>query len=310
MTLEKEARAEKPTAGARAARGARAAYGSAADDGAGERALQPCGPEPAERAPLLEFDRVEVSFGGRAVVRDVSFSVMPGEALAIVGESGSGKSTLCRAAMGLLDAGGAVTRGDVWFDGANVAGLPERRLRVLRGPGMGMVFQDSLAALNPVRTVGAQAVESLRAHERTTRAEALARMAALLERFGLDDPARVLASYPFELSGGMGQRAGLALAMLLRPRLLFADEPTSALDAVSQAQVVREMASLRAQDGLSMVVVTHNMGVACALADAVLVLKDGAVVEYGPASQVLERPQSAYARELLDAVPRLRREDA
>lgn len=263
-----------------------------------------------ENVPLLEFDRVEVSFDGRAVVCGVSFSVMPGEVLAIVGESGSGKSTLCRAAMGLLEAGGAVTQGDVWFDGVNVTDLPERRLRALRGPGMGMVFQDCLAALDPVRTIGAQAYESLRAHEKVSRREARRRTLRLFERFGLEDPERVLASFPFELSGGMGQRAGLAMAALLRPRLLLADEPTSALDAVSQAQVVRELASLRAESGVALVVVTHSMGVARALADAVLVLKDGTVVEYGPAADVLERPQSAWTCELLAAMPRLRKGDA
>ena len=255
--------------------------------------------------PLLEYSHVEVSYDGRPVVRDVSFPVMPGEVVCLVGESGSGKSTLVKAAMGQLGGAGQVTRGDIWYAGASIPDMPPRDLRRLCGGDFALVFQDCLAALTPIRRIGDQVHEALAAHRPVTRAESDELACAMFARLGLEDPARVLASYPFELSGGMGQRVGIAMALLSEPRVLFADEPTSALDVIVQAQVVELLRRVNRELGTAIVLVTHNMGVVRALADHVLVLKDGEVVEFGEAARVLEAPAAAYTRELIEATPRV-----
>lgn len=258
-------------------------------------------------AAILDYQHVEISFNGRAVVHDVSFSLRPGEILGLVGESGSGKSTLIRAAMGLLGSGGMVTRGDIWFEGKNLPDLSDRELRQICGEKIGMIFQDCGASLSPIRTVGEQIVESMAAHRKVKIAEGKASAMALFEKLRFKDGERVWNSYPFELSGGMNQRAGIAIAMLMNPAVLLADEPTSALDVAVQRQVVEEMLHVRDTFGTAIVLVSHDIGVVSAMADSILVLKDGRVMEYGRAVDVLENPQNGYTRELLRAVPRLRR---
>lgn len=256
---------------------------------------------------LIKYDCVEISFSGKPVVHDVSVSVQPGEILGLVGESGSGKSTLIKAAMGLLGGNGLVTRGDIWFRGQNIPDLSEQELRKIRGAQIGMVFQDAGASLCPIRTIGEQICESMSAHMEISRKEAKDRALELFDKLHFKDAGRIWDSYPFELSGGMNQRAGIAIAMLMNPALLMADEPTSALDVSVQKQVVMEMCKLRDMFGTAIIVVTHDIGVVAAMADRVLVLKDGHVMEYGDVAQVLENPQNEYTRELLSAVPRLRR---
>ena len=255
--------------------------------------------------PLLEYSHVDVSYSGVAVVRDVSFPVVPGEVVCLVGESGCGKSTLVKAAMGQLGPNGMVTRGDIWYKGHCVPDLPARDLRRLCGSDFALVFQDCLAALTPIRRIGDQVHEGMAAHRSISRADCDALACEMFAKLGLEDPERVLASYPFELSGGMGQRVGIAIALLSEPSVLFADEPTSALDVIVQAQVIDLFKRINADLGTTIVLVTHNMGVVRALADHVLVLKDGEVVEYGEAKQVLEAPAAAYTRELIAAAPRL-----
>ena len=258
-------------------------------------------------AELLSFEHVEISYGDTPVVRDVSFSVEPGEILGLVGESGSGKSTLIKAAMGLLGTGGLVTKGDILFEGKNIPDLPEKELRKIRGAGIGMIFQDAGASLCPIRTIGEQICESMSAHVTISKAEAREKAYALFERLHFRDSRRIWDSYPFELSGGMNQRAGIAMAMLMGPAVLLADEPTSALDVVIQKQVVLEMKQLRDLFGTAIILVTHDIGVVSAMADRVLVLKEGQMMEYGPARQVLESPRNNYTKKLLAAVPKLRR---
>ena len=255
--------------------------------------------------PLLEYSHVDVSYSGVAVVRDVSFPVVPGEVVCLVGESGCGKSTLVKAAMGQLGPNGMVTRGDIWYKGHCVPDLPACDLRRLCGSDFALVFQDCLAALTPIRRIGDQVHEGMAAHRSISRADCDALACEMFAKLGLEDPERVLASYPFELSGGMGQRVGIAIALLSEPSVLFADEPTSALDVIVQAQVIDLFKRINADLGTTIVLVTHNMGVVRALADHVLVLKDGEVVEYGEAKQVLEAPAAAYTRELIAAAPRL-----
>lgn len=256
---------------------------------------------------ILTYDSVEISFGGKAVVHNVNFSIEPGEILGLVGESGSGKSTLIKAAMGLLGQDGLVTRGDICFMEQNILDIPEKEKRKIRGAKIGMIFQDAGASLCPIRTIGDQIYESMRAHKKVTKAQAKDRAMELFEKLNFKDSQRVWDSYPFELSGGMNQRAGIAIAMLMNPPVLFADEPTSALDVSVQRQVVNEMLNLRELFGTSIVIVTHDIGVVRAMADSVLVLKNGKTVEYGEAKMILDHPQDPYTKKLLEAVPKLKR---
>lgn len=256
---------------------------------------------------LLTYQSVEVSFNGRAVTHDVSFTLHAGEILGIVGESGSGKSTLLKAAMGLLGNGGLVTKGDIWFKGKDLPDLPEKELRKVCGAEIGMIFQNAAASLCPIRTIGEQIYESMSAHMEITRSQAREKALALFEKLQFKDGQRIWNSYPFELSGGMNQRAGIAIAMLMEPPVLLADEPTSALDVAVQKQVIEEMLHLCELFGIAIILVTHDIGVVSAMADTVLVLKDGRIMEYGTAQQILCEPQDAYTRKLLAAVPRLRR---
>ena len=258
-------------------------------------------------AVLLDYQHVEISFNGRAVVRDVSFQLHPGEILGLVGESGSGKSTLIKAAMGLLGNSGMVTKGDIWFEGKNLPDLSDKEMRHICGEKIGMIVQDCGASLSPIRTIGEQIVESMAAHRKVDVGAAKATAMELFDKLHFKDGERVWDSYPFELSGGMNQRAGIAIAMLMNPAILMADEPTSALDVAVQRQVVEEMLHVRDVFGTAIIIVTHDIGVVSAMADSIVVLQDGNVMEYGKAKDVLENPQNDYTKKLLSAVPRLRR---
>ncbi len=258
-------------------------------------------------AEILRYDHVDITYNGFKAIKDVSFTVDEGEILGIVGESGSGKSTLIKAAMGLLGDAGLVTRGDIWYKGKNLPDLSARELRRLNGPELGMIFQYAGSSFCPIRTVGAQLYESMTEHEDISKEAFVARATDLLEKIGFDNAQRVLDSYPFELSGGMQQRVGIAAAMLLHPSVLMADEPTSALDVSVQKQVVEEMLLARRTFGTAIVLVTHNIGVIGAMADKVLVMRFGEMVEYGETKQVLEDPKEEYTKLLMSAVPRLRR---
>lgn len=258
--------------------------------------------------PLLRVEHVTICYNGKPVIRDVSFDLHQGEILGVVGESGSGKSTIIKAIMGLLGGGGLVTRGDIYYKGQNVVDMPQKEQRRLLGPEIGMVFQDCKSALCPIRTVGAQLYESLSEHETIKKEEAYARAGILMKKIGLDDYQRVLNSYPFELSGGMNQRVGICAAMMMKPSLLLADEPTSALDVTVQKQVVEEMKLMRRDYGTAMILVTHNIGVVGAMADQVLVLQNGNVMDYGTTDHVLHHSENAYTKNLMDSVLHLRRD--
>lgn len=216
---------------------------------------------------LLRYDQVDISYRGELAVKQVSFAVDPGEILGIVGESGSGKSTLIKAAMGLLSQEGVVTRGDIWYRGKNITDLPGKDRRRLNGPELGYIFQNAGSSFCPIRTVGVQLYETMREHSRISKKEFQDRALELLAKLGFSDGMRILKSYPFELSGGMQQRAGIAAAMLLNPQVLLADEPTSALDVSVQKQVVEEMLMVRRSFGTAIVLVSHNLGVIEAMAD-------------------------------------------
>ncbi|MBQ3261942.1 MAG: ABC transporter ATP-binding protein [Oscillospiraceae bacterium] len=256
---------------------------------------------------LLEYDRVEISYNGSPAVQDISVTLSEGEILGIVGESGRGKRTLITAAMGLLGPAGLVTRGDIWYKDKNLPDLKPAEMRKLCGPDLAMIFQSAGASFCPIRTVGAQLYESVIEHEKVTRAEFEDRASEILSKIGFLDPLRVLKSYPFELSGGMQQRVGIASAMLLRPSVLMADEPTSALDVHVQKQVVEEMMLMRKEYGVSIIIVTHNIGVVGAMADNVLVMQNGRAVEYGETDKILNHAETEYTKTLMAAVPRLER---
>ncbi|SDI70765.1 ABC-type dipeptide/oligopeptide/nickel transport system, ATPase component [Pseudobutyrivibrio sp. 49] len=256
---------------------------------------------------LLTYENVDISFEKLPVVHDISFSLHEGEILALVGESGSGKSTLIRSALGLLNDNGKVTKGEISYKGTNLLSLREKEMRQIRGAEIGMIFQDAKGSLCPIRTIGDQILESMSAHRKINKDEAKAKALELFEKLNFKDSEKLWNSYPFELSGGMNQRAAIAITMLLNPSILLADEPTSALDVAVQKQVVEEMLALRELFGTAIIIVTHDISVAAAMADTVLVLKDGYMMEYGPAKEILHNPSNDYTKMLLSAVPRLKR---
>lgn len=258
---------------------------------------------------IISYEDVTISYNGREAVKNISFSVKEGEILGIVGESGSGKSTLIKAAMGLLGSAGLVTRGDIYYDGKDLPDLSEAQLRQINGSEIAMIFQSAGASFCPIRTVGDQLYESMSEHGKIPYDEFLSKTLEVLGKIGFtqEDAKRVVKSYPFELSGGMQQRVGIAAAMIMDPKLLLADEPTSALDVYVQRQVVEEMLLIRETYGTSIIIVTHNIGVVGAMADKVLVMKNGEAVEYGETAQILEDPREDYTKKLMAAVPRLRR---
>lgn len=257
--------------------------------------------------PLLEIANMEVCYFGKPVVRDLSLRIEPGEILGIVGESGSGKSTVIRAAMGLLKNGGAVTKGEIFYKGQRITHAGDRELGKLRGPEMGMVFQNPGASLCPVRTIEKQLYETVLEHEKTSRREIRERALEIFQYMGFSRGEEILKSYPFQLSGGMNQRAGLMMAMILKPALLLADEPTSALDVTVQAQVVKEMMKMRETYGTAIVMVTHNIGLVEHMADKVAVMRQGSLVEYGTREEITGSPRQEYTKKLQKAVLRLNR---
>jgi len=256
---------------------------------------------------LLEMHNVEISYGGEPKVFDVNLKVNQGEILGIVGESGSGKSTLIKAAMGLLGSDGKVTRGDIFYKGNSILNMRPEELRKIRGPEMGMVFQNCSASLCPIRTIGDQLYEAMKEHHHINRKEVEYMAIDLLQKMNLSDGRRILASYPFELSGGMNQRVGIVMAMLLKPDLLFADEPTSALDIIVQAQVVKEMKKLRNELGTAIIIVSHNIGLVSHMADKVAVMYQGHLLEYGSTKDIINHPKEAYTRRLIQAIPKVRK---
>ncbi|MEY9930533.1 peptide/nickel transport system ATP-binding protein [Catenulispora sp. GP43] len=253
---------------------------------------------------LLEVSELEVTFpGGVRAVAGVSFQVRAGRVLAVVGESGSGKSVTSLAVMRLLR--GARIGGGVRFDGIDVLGADRRVVRSLRGDRMAMVFQDSLSSLNPYYPVAFQIAEAYRAHRRTTRRAARDIAISMLERVGIPEPGRRARDYPHQFSGGMRQRVMIAMALCLEPELLIADEPTTALDVTVQAQILELVDGLRRESGTAVMLITHDMGVVAGMADEIVVLRSGRLVESGGVHEIFHHPGADYTRALLACVPRL-----
>ena len=254
---------------------------------------------------MLDIQNISVTFekNPESAVAGVNLEMKRGEMVCIVGESGSGKTTVNRAVLGCLPGGGYVSEGNIRFEGKSLLGFSREDWRKLRGKDISMIFQDSGAMINPVRRIGAQYVEYIRTHEKMSKKDAWDRGIEMLERMQLPSGDNIMRSYPFQLSGGMRQRVGIAMAMTFRPKLLLADEPTSALDVTIQAQIVRQMMELRENYHTGMIVVTHNLGVAAYMADKIVVMKQGRVVETGYRDQILYHPSNEYTENLLEAVP-------
>jgi oligopeptide/dipeptide ABC transporter ATP-binding protein len=250
---------------------------------------------------------------GQGVIRavdGVSFHVAPGEFLGVVGESGSGKSTLALSLVGLLDPPGEIVGGEVELEGEGLLGRKESDLYTVLGPKIGMLFQSPEGSFNPIATIGVQICEALQAHRLLTKREAQQRAEAALALVGMPRITEVMESYPFELSGGMCQRAALALALALGPSLLIADEPTASLDVLAQAEMVQLFARLRESVKFSMILISHDLGLIGALADRVAVMYAGKIVEEGAVGKVLQSPEHPYTRGLLASLPRLEKNPA
>ena len=257
-----------------------------------DSAHPPC-PEPAE-APLLEVRglSVEYTVGARSVtaLQQVSLNMRRGETVAVVGESGSGKSTLTRALNGLSAPSARITGGSIWFDGAEITGFGESRLRGLRGTRIGFIPQDPVVGLNPVRTVGAQVVAAVTSHRRLPRVQAWVRAEQLLDDAGIDHVPHRMRQYPHQLSGGLRQRVLIAIGLAGDPELLIADEPTSALDVTVQKRILDHLESVQHRTGVSVLMVTHDLAVAAARADRIVVMSGGRIVEEGPAAELVASP--------------------
>lgn len=254
---------------------------------------------------MLDIKNITISYQGRPTVKNFSMSMKAGEISSLVGESGSGKTTVIRAVLGLLAGGGKVTEGDILFDGKSLLQNTPDQWRRLRGTEISMIFQDSGAMLNPIRKIGNVFTEYICTHEGMSKGEAWKKGVEMLERMRLPNGDNIMRSYPFQLSGGMRQRVGIAMAMTFQPRLLLADEPTSALDVTTQAQIVRQMMELRDEYGTSIIIVTHNLGVAAYMSDWIVVMKDGEISDSGDREMILHGSHSDYTRKLLEAVPSL-----
>lgn len=259
-------------------------------------------------ASLLEVDDLRIWFhtrhGVARAVNGVSFAIGAGETVGLVGESGSGKSVTAYTLLRLLPMPpGRIESGTARFGGTELLTCSNAELRRIRGRRIAMIFQDPMTALNPYKTVGDQVAEPLRVHEGCSRATAWARAAGMMESVGISNAAGRMRSFPHEFSGGMRQRATIAMALMLQPALLLADEPTTALDTTVQAQLLALLARLQRERQLSMLLITHNLGVVAGVCDRVLVMYAGRIVESAPVEALFRRPRHPYTQALMDAVP-------
>lgn len=260
----------------------------------------------ADNTPVLTVNGLCVGYAGHSIIKDISFSLHPGEILCVVGESGCGKSTLLKTLMG-TDPAVCLTAGDILLDGCGLAALHPRERQRLCCARMGMIFQNPGASFDPIRRYGAQFKDALKSHGKYHAERFFADASAALAKLGLNDSRRILESRPYELSGGMNQRVAITLVLLLGQRILLADEPTSALDATVQLQVAQELKKLSREDGISQIVVTHSLALARFLSDRIAVLHKGQFVEQGDTEAVLYTPHHPYTKHLIQAVPHLER---
>src|SRR5260221_1478564 len=263
---------------------------------------------------LLEVRGLRTSFARDAgrfnAVDGVSFAIQPGRTLGIVGESGCGKSVTALSIMGLIAPPGRIDGGEILFEGADLRTFSPAQMRAVRGNRISMIFQEPMTSLNPSFTIGDQIVEGIRRHRPVDAATAKRQAIEMLERVRMPSPAKRFDDYPHRLSGGMRQRAMIAMALALRPRLLIADEPTTALDVTIQAQILELMRMLRDETGTAIILITHDLGVVAELAQDVAVMYAGRIVEMAPVEALFAEPQHPYTIGLLGSIPRLHREQA
>ena len=261
---------------------------------------------------LLEIKDERLSFftpaGEVKALNGVSFSMEEGEVLGIVGESGSGKSVTAYSIMGLTAYPGKLVGGTVRFNGHEIEKMTEKEFRKIRGNEVSIIFQDPMTSLNPVYTIGNQIVEVILLHTNKTKKEAYERARELLELVGINEPSKRLKQYPHELSGGMRQRVMIAIALACEPKLLIADEPTTALDVTIQAQILELMQELRKKLGMSIIMITHDLGVVASMCEKIAVMYAGHIVEYGTADEIFYNPSHEYTKGLIKSIPKLNTE--
>ena len=262
---------------------------------------------------ILDIQDEHLSFftpaGEVKALNGVSFAMNQGDVLGIVGESGSGKSVTAYSIMGLTAYPGKLVGGSVWFNGHQIEKMKEKDFRKIRGNEVSIIFQDPMTSLNPVYTIGNQIVEVILLHTKKTKKEAWDRARELLELVGINEPDRRLKQYPHELSGGMRQRVMIAIALACEPKLLIADEPTTALDVTIQAQILELMQDLRKKLGMSIIMITHDLGVVASMCEKIAVMYAGHIVEYGTTDEIFYNPQHEYTKGLINSIPKLNAEE-
>ena len=262
---------------------------------------------------ILDIKDERLSFftpaGEVKALNGVSFTMNQGDVLGVVGESGSGKSVTAYSVMGLTAYPGKLVGGKVWFNGHEIENMKEKDFRKIRGNEVSIIFQDPMTSLNPVYTIGNQIVEVILLHTKKTKQEAWARAKELLELVGINEPDRRLKQYPHELSGGMRQRVMIAIALACEPKLLIADEPTTALDVTIQAQILELMNDLRHKLGMSIIMITHDLGVVAQMCEKIAVMYAGHIVEYGTTDEIFYNPQHEYTKGLINSIPKLNAEE-
>ena len=251
---------------------------------------------------ILNLKNLSVSYGDINILKDIDLSLKEGEILGIVGESGSGKSTLIKSIMGILDENASID-GEINFEGKDLTSLSLKDYRKIKGNEISMIFQNPTEYFNPTRKISKQFIETIRSHNDISKQEIQKKAINTFKFLGLQDGKKIWNSYPFELSGGMNQRVAIALSIMLEPKILLADEPTSALDVTVQAQVVKELLKLRQELNTSIILVTHNIGVASYMADNIAVMYGGRIIEYGESEELINNPKHPYTKMLINSVP-------
>jgi oligopeptide/dipeptide ABC transporter ATP-binding protein len=263
------------------------------------------------KQPVLQINELQVQFPGEAgvlkAVDGVSLELHQGEILGLVGESGCGKSITALSILRLIPSPGRITAGEIWWQGQNLLDQPINAMTKLRGKEMGMIFQDPLTSFNPVQKIGRQISEAVQLHLELKPEAARELVIESLSRVGLPDPVRQYDVYPHELSGGMRQRSMIAMALICNPKLLIADEPTTALDVTIQAQILELLRTLQAQNGMSVLLITHNLGIVAETATKVAVMYAGKIVETATVTEIFAHPMHPYTQGLLDSIPRINR---
>ena len=259
---------------------------------------------------VLRVENLGIAYGQKTVVQGVSFTLKQGEIASIVGESGSGKTTVLRCLNGFLPKEGRQSEGTVFLGQEKLSGITKKEWSRIHGAKTGMIFQNPEQSLSPLQTIEKQFCETVRAHRKASGKEIYEEAKELLKTLRFPDPDKIWKSYPFELSGGMCQRVATALAVINRPQLLLADEPTSALDVASQKMTIETLMELRRKENMSVLMVTHNIGVAYLMSDSIGVMHDGKLIEWGSAEDVIKHPKEEYTKKLIASVPQIRLEHA